>query len=243
MNVYFVTTGLWEETQVIKRVRPRRLLCSYWYFKNKPLSKFCADLGYQPEILLDSGGYTAYTKGKRVNVLDYIDYIRANRAHISEYITLDVIGDPRTSRHLWDLLRALGLRPTPVVHYGADLEIVGQYLANGAHRIALGNTVPIRDKALVARWCAGVKERYPAAGLHLLGSSSQAISQSQALESCDASTWYLQAVMGSPSTIPGRDRDAKMRRAEANMRRIMEVFNETGISSDDHGVEPADSEV
>lgn len=64
MKVYFVTTGLWEEIQVVKKVRPPRLLCSYWYFKNKRMADFCEELGYRPEIILDSGAYSAFTKGK-----------------------------------------------------------------------------------------------------------------------------------------------------------------------------------
>lgn len=241
MKVFFVTTGLWEETKVIREVRPPRLLCSYWYFKNKPLSKFCEDLGYQPEILLDSGAYTAHTKGKRVNLLEYIDYIHASQRYISEYITLDVIGDPSATCLIWRLLRDMGLAPVPVVHYGDDLSVIEEYLASGTRRIALGNTVPIRDKTVVANWCAEVKQSHPEAELHLLGSSSEAVLQSGALESCDASTWYMQAVMGRPSTIPGKNREAKMTRAEANMRKTMEVFNENNVPFDNHGVEPVDS--
>lgn len=239
MKVYFATTGLWEEVQIIRKIRPPRLLCSYWYFKNKPLREFCDGLGYQPEILLDSGAYSAHTKHKRVNLLEYVDYIRANRAQISRYITLDVISEPRTTLLIWDLLRALGLDPVPVLHYGDSLDTIKHYANAGADLIALGNTVPIRDKKLVANWCAEVKRHRPDVDLHLLGSSSRAILQSDALESCDASTWYLQAIMGRPPTIPGKDRDAKMARAEVNMCKIMEVFNEDSVSITDCSVEPA----
>ena len=242
MNVYFVTTGLWEEVQVIKKVRPPRLLCSYWYFKNKPLAKFCEELGYKPEILLDSGAYSAFTKGKHVNVLDYIEYIRANRDYIAKYISLDVIGDPKTTVLLWGLMRGLGLSPIPVIHYGDPIRLLGLYSDSGTP-VALGGTVPVRDKRVVAAWCAEVKRQYPDTELHLLGSTSRAILHSGALTSCDASTWYIQAVKGRPTTIPGRDRTAKMQRAEVNMRRIMEVFDEAAIPFTDHAVECADSKI
>lgn len=242
MKVYFATTGLWEEVQVIRKIRPPRLLCSYWYFRNKPLHEFCDSLGYQPEIMLDSGAYSAHTKHKRVNLLEYIDYIRANRAQISHYITLDVISEPRTTLLIWDLMKSLGLDPVPVVHYGDALDVIEHYANAGADLIALGNTVPIRDKRRVAEWCAEVKQLHPETDFHLLGSSSDAVLQSGALASSDASTWYMQAVMGRPSTIPGKNREAKMTRAEVNMRKIMEVFDESSIPFDHHGVEPADSQ-
>ncbi len=243
MNVYFATTGLWEEVQVIRKVRPPRLLCSYWYFKNKPLREFCDGLGYQPEILLDSGAYSAHTKGKRVNLLEYVDYIRANRGQLSQYITLDVISEPSTTLLIWDLLHEMRLNPVPVVHYGEELSVIEHYTKAGATLIALGGTVPIRDKRQVAGWCAEVKTRFPEVDFHLLGSNSSAILQSGALVSCDASTWYLQAVMGRPSTVPGKDRDAKMARAEVNMRKIMEVFNENSVPFTHRGLELDDSKV
>lgn len=241
MKVYFVTTGLREEIQVIKKVRPPRLLCSYWYFKNKPLVDFCSDLGYYPEILLDSGAYSAFTKGKNVNLLDYMAYIEANRFYIDRYISLDVIGNEYLTHQIYMLMRANGSHPIPVVHYGRNAaEVLKLYSRNGEKVIALGGTVPIRDKEVVARWCEDIKRRYPRAHYHLLGSSSQKLLQSEALASCDSSTWYVQAVNGRPATIPGKTREAKLARAEANMRKIMEEFNEIPIPFTDRCVEPTD---
>ena len=241
MKVYFVTTGLWEEIQVIKKVRPPRLLCSYWYFKNRPLADFCQELGYRPEILLDSGAYSAFTKGKNVNLLDYMDYINANRWHIERYLSLDVIGDEHLTFLIYLLMKSHGMNPIPVVHYSRGaLEVLRRYALNREKRIALGGTVPIRDKEAVASWCVDMKRAHPTASLHLLGSSSKKILQSEALASCDSSTWYLQAINGRPNTIPGKSREAKMARAEANMRRIMEEFNEIPVSFTDSRGEPAD---
>lgn len=230
MKVYFVTTGLREEIEVIKTVRPPRLLCSYWYFKNRPMDKFCEELGYQPEIILDSGAYSAFTRGKNVNLLDYIDYIKANGSRLSHYIALDVIGDDRLTRIIYELMCRLNLAPVPVVHYGHESPgTMEEYRQLGAQLVALGGTVPITDKAEVARWCRWVKILSPSMDLHLLGSTSQAVLQSGALASCDSSTWYIQAVNGKPRTIPGKNREAKLARAEANMRRIMEEFNEKPV--------------
>jgi hypothetical protein len=116
-----------------------------------------------------------------------------------------------------------GLNPVPVIHYGDDLAEL-KYCTIHAKLVALGNTVGIPDKSKVARWCQEVKRAKPDAKLHLLGSSSQKMLQSGALASCDSSAWYLMAVNGKPKDIQG-----KLQRAEANMRRIMEEFNETSV--------------
>lgn len=232
MKVYFVTVGLREEIEVIRKVRPPRLLCSYWYFKNKPLAKFCEELGYRPEILLDSGAWTAFTKGKHVNLLDYIEYIRKNQEYITKHITLDVIGDPLSTLLIWELMRDMSLSPIPVIHYGEDLDIMERHWSAGVPLVALGGTVPIHDKKLVTRWCTELKRQYPETKFHLLGSSSQKILDCGAVSSCDSSAWYAMAVNGKPKSIPGKTKPSKIDRAEANMIRIMEVFNEIPVPFD-----------
>lgn len=243
VKVYFVTIGLNDEIQVIRKVRPQRLLCSYWYFKNRSLREFCNSLGYTPEIMLDSGAYSAFTKGKSVNVLDYMKYIVANDEFISRYISLDVIGDSFTTKAFYDLMRAKGLEPVPVFHYGDDYSTMDHYVASGAASVALGNTAMIREKDIVARWCEEVHRRYPQIKLHLLGSSSRKIMESGAVASCDSSAWYMMAVNGKPATIPGKGRMSKIERAEENMIRTMEVFNEVPVPADNCRVECTHCEI
>lgn len=243
IEVYFVTTGLHEEIQVIRKIRPQRLLCSYWYFKNRPLREFCNSLGYMPEIMLDSGAFSAFTKGKSVNVLDYMEYIRKNADVISSYIALDVIGDSFITKAFYDLMRAKGFSPIPVFHYGDDYSTMDHYVASGATSVALGNTVTIRDKDIVLRWCEEVHRQYPEIKLHLLGSSSRKITDVGVVASCDSSAWYMMAVNGKPATIPGKGRMSKIERAEENMIRTMEVFNEVPVPAANCSVEHPHGEI
>lgn len=237
MKVYFVTVGLREEIEVVRKVRPPHVLCSYWYFKNRSLSEFCNSIGYRPEILLDSGAYSAFTKGKSVNILDYMEYIKANRELISFYISMDVIGDSFTSKAFYDLMRAKEFDPVPVFHYGDDYSTMDHYVTSGAVSVALGNTAMVRDKNLVAKWCAEVHEKYPKIKFHLLGSSSRKIMEIGAVDSCDSSAWYMMAVNGKPVKVPGKGRMSKISRAEENMIRTMEVFNEISVSDDNCRIE------
>lgn len=117
-------------------------------------------------------------------------------------------------------------------HYGDDIYAMQYYVTNGARVVALGNTVKIRDKDDVAEWCSEIHERQPGVDLHLLGSSSKKIMDCGAVASCDSSAWYIMAVNGYPKSIPGKTRPSKLARAEENMVRIMEVFNEIPISTD-----------
>lgn len=223
MVIYFVTTINKEELEVIKELRPPNVLISYWYFKNKPLSDFCSQIGYKPNILLDSGAYSAFTKKKSVNLIDYLRYIDVNKDYITDYVALDVIGNIRLTVALYELMKKMGYKPIPVYHYGENPSVLYKYINCGETKIALGGTVPIRNKSLVAKWCDELHETYPSVNFHLLGSTSRVVLENSSVNSCDSSSWYMLAVNGFPKDIPGKSREAKLERAKYQMRRLMEL--------------------
>jgi hypothetical protein len=219
MNHYFVVTAAsTAEIEVVKSVKPPRILISYFYFRNRNLIEFIKEIGYQPEILLDSGAYSAFNKKKNIAPVDYMDWIDANKDFINNYIALDVIGKPNTTKNYYNLMKSEGFKPMPVYHYGASLEYLEWYISQGETYIALGNTVPINDKGKVAEWINYLIIKYPGIKFHLLGSSSEVVQSVKGLESADSSSWILMALNGSPKVIPGKSREAKIKRAMANMK-------------------------
>ena len=93
MKIYHVTAGRKDEIAAIRQARPSRLLLSYFYFRRKNLSEFISRLGYRPEILIDSGAWSAFNSGVEISVVNYMNYLQANRDLIDQYISMDVIGD------------------------------------------------------------------------------------------------------------------------------------------------------
>lgn len=225
MKFYFVCTDkASEEIEVIKQLQPKRLLLSYFYFKNKPLEKFIEKIGYRPEIILDSGAYSAWTSGKPVNLEKYIEYIKENEPYITGgYICLDALGDSQGSYEVWEQMRAAGLDPIPVFHYNNDESILERYIAQGIKQIAIGGTVPIKSKAKVAEWLKFLGWTYPA-DYHLLGSASRKILDHCDIASADASSWIMGAIMGRPRHIKGHDREAKVKRAAYNMAKLQKLY-------------------
>ena len=126
-----IKIGNKEELEVIRELKPPNILLSYWYFKSKSLSEFCEQIGYTPNILLDSGAYSAFTKNKTVNLLEYMNFIRANPM-VKDYIALDVIGDSSLTIAFYDIMRIKGFDPIAVYHYGEDQQVLNHYLERGA---------------------------------------------------------------------------------------------------------------
>jgi hypothetical protein len=231
MKLFFVATGKsTAEIEAIKQVRPKRLLLSYFYFKNKPLQGYIDQIGYKPEILLDSGAYSAHTQGKGIALTDYMKYITDNQELISDYINLDVFADNELSFQYYKIMRMKGFSPVPVVHYGQDDEFwLQRYLDEGEKHIALGGTVPVKDKNQVSEWVRLLTWMNPGIKFHLLGSSSKKIINHCDLYSVDSSTWFMMAVHGFPKHINGRDRKAKIQRAAWQLEKQMNL--ERGFDS------------
>lgn len=223
MTIYFVTSGNKEELEVIRELRPKNILLSYWYFKSKFLAEFCSLIGYKPNILLDSGAYSAFTKNKTVNLLDYMKYILENRSYITQYVSLDVIGDSELTVSFYDIMRLKDFNPIPVYHFGEHPKVLEHYIACGSELIALGGTVPITNKTVVVEWCKEIRSTYPSTTFHLLGSTNKAVLESQCVTSCDSSSWYMMAVNGYPKEILGKSRADKIERAKYQMKRLLKL--------------------
>lgn len=212
------------ELEALQEVKPSRLLLSYFYFRNKPLKCYVERLGYKPEIMLDSGAYSAWTKGKGIALTDYMKYIEENKEYISSYVNLDVFGDNEMSFDYYSIMKRKDFNPVPVVQYGDDhMKWLERYYQLGERFIALGGTVPIKNKWEVSDWVRLLAWQYPEVKFHLLGSSSRKIIDHCDMYSCDSSTWFMMAVMGKPNHIKGTSRQAKMERAKFNLKKELEL--------------------
>jgi hypothetical protein len=229
-----VTINKKEEVEVIKEVRPKNILISYWYFKNRNLQEWVKDLGYLPNIMLDSGAWSAYNQDKRIDFKKYIDYINKYKEYIYEFVNLDEIGDPDISYWSYLVMKKKGLNPIPVYHYGEDFKYLDAYIKRGEKRIAFGGTVMEKDKIKVANIASEILKRYPQISLHLLGSSSKKLIQyCPEAHSCDSSTWMKMAINGFPKHIEGKTYEAKKERMKYWMLNIKDLFNEDNPEIDE----------
>jgi len=89
------------------------------------------------ELMVDSGAFSAFTQKKRIEIGEYIDYIKINSHLFQYYFNLDVIGNGEKSYNNWIHMRSNGLNPIPVYHIGTDEWYLKQYLQQVDY-IALG---------------------------------------------------------------------------------------------------------
>lgn len=217
IKFYFVYCKKLMEREIIQKLQPPNLLLSYYYFKNKPLEEVVESLGYKPNIMLDSGAYSAWNSGKQINIHDYMQYIKDNEKWIETYISCDIMQDAEGTFDRFNYMREQGFTPVPVFHYKTDEYWLDQYYEMGERYIALGSTIPELKKTLVRMWINELAVKYLDLEFHVLGTSRREILDHCDLHSCDSSGWI------KTGTYRGKTRSERIKIASNIMQRLMEI--------------------
>jgi hypothetical protein len=109
---------------------------------------------YQCKLMLDSGAFSAWTRGVSIDIKEYIDFVKEYRSHLWTYINLDVIPPvganandideaARSSLANLQRMKKAGLRPVPVFHYREDFKWLERLLEREPY-ICLGGTVGLK---------------------------------------------------------------------------------------------------
>lgn len=153
--------------------------------------------------LLDSGAFTAWTKGKPVDLDAYARFVDATAARLDGAIALDVIpGAPgrlptvaeaaaateQTIANLDWMEARFGRIVWPVFHEGEPMAVLDEYVRRGYQRIALGATAS-RGKKELADWLIPIFDRWPNHGFHGLAMTQARTIQNMPFESVDSSSW------------------------------------------------------
>lgn len=146
------------------------------------------------DLLLDSGAYSAKTQGKKLDVDDYIDYIKENADVFDKYFNLDVIGNGPKSYENFIYMRMKGLEPIPVWHAETETEFLEHYLKLSDY-IAIGaissmsNERTIRSLDHIWRQYLVDSDGYPVCKIHGFGLTSILIMTRYPWYSVDSTSW------------------------------------------------------
>lgn len=167
-------------------------------------------------LMLDSGAFTAWTKGESIDLKEYITYIKKHRAEIDTYFNLDVIPGGRNRKPTeaeideaakqsyknLQTMKKAGLDPIPVFHFGEDFKWLEKLLADGHKYIGIGALVgkpELETKRFLDKVFTRLTTRdgKPIIKVHGLGVSSFELIRRYPFYSCDATSWALTAAYGS----------------------------------------------
>ena len=157
----------------------------------------------RPRVIIDSGAFTAWTSGKPIDPRDYAKWALdfkdrwEYKMQALYFMNLDVIGDQDASWVNQSILEGLGLKPIPIITFGANKKHLIRALDNYDY-IALGGLVPYtRDKVKLQKWLdfcfAIIMQKFKATGvmpkIHLLGVTTDWVLKRYPCFSSDSSSW------------------------------------------------------
>lgn len=161
----------------------------------------------EKKVFLDSGAFSAFTKGVQVDIAAYCDYIKRNQDIIASVdgilcaSVLDSIGNAQGTYENQMQMQRLGVKPLPCFHYGEDERYLEWYLNNYDY-ITIGGMVPISTPQLRI-WLDRLWDKYltngagrPRVRVHGFGLTSLALTQDYPWFSVDSSTWVMWAANG-----------------------------------------------
>jgi len=165
------------------------------------------------QVFLDSGAFSAFTKGIEVDMPAYCRYIQENKDIILEIdgnvcaSVLDSIGSAQGTYENQLAMERLGVRPLPCFHYGEDERYLEWYISHYDH-ITLGGMVPISTPQLKL-WLDRIWEKYLTDGsgrarlkVHGFGLTTLSLMERYPWFSVDSSSWVQIAATGN-ILLPG----------------------------------------
>lgn len=165
------------------------------------------------KVFLDSGAFSAFTKGVEIDIPGYCRYIKENEDIVEKSdgilcaSVLDGIGDPLKTWQNQQYMESLGVQPLACFHYGEDERYLEWYISKYEY-ITLGGMVPISTPQLKL-WLDHIWEKYltdgsgrPRLKVHGFGLTTLSLMERYPWYSVDSSSWVQIAANGN-ILIPG----------------------------------------
>ena len=157
------------------------------------------------DLFLDSGAFSAFTQGIKIDIQEYISFIKEHKDAISVYANLDVIGKNKDSaRRTYQnqkIMEKAGLNPLPVFHLHEPFKYLKRY-CNTYEYISLGAMVGSSSVVLIP-WLDRCFSEYicdpsgmPKIKVHGFGMTSLKLMLRYPWYSVDSTSWVLTGRLG-----------------------------------------------
>lgn len=214
VKIYFAGQRTKEDEAYIRDNNASRLLS---YYREQRLIDERVDNGYK--TFVDSGAFSAHTKGAEIDVDEYIQYLNARHEQLECYAQLDTIpgefGKPKTKKQLeeapektWEnYLYMYGKlddpsKLIPIFHQGEDFKHLKRMLEHKPVIEYIGispaNDVSTQRKSRWIKDCFRTirESSNPGIKTHAFGLASLYLLRKFPFYSADATTWIIYAING-----------------------------------------------
>lgn len=208
-NFYFAGCGNKSTEKTLRENDCCRLLS--WVNEKKVIEERSAN-GYK--TFVDSGAFSAYTKGIDIDIDDYIAWINRWHPYVERYAAWDVIPSDKVSveesaKQTWKNYQYMKTKvtdPSKLVycfHFGEDITYLLQALKSGIDFIALGGLAKKgkKQREEFLELVEPIFEEFPNVHVHVFGMGSMPIIQRfKFIDSSDSTTPFFPAKHGRIQT-------------------------------------------
>jgi hypothetical protein len=182
------------------------ILIAYGSFNEERFEKYNLK-DYPFDIFLDCGAFTAWTKGIKINLENYLRFTTKYVDSFEKIASLDIqpegskkedfqYSGEQSFKNYQRMKQYLPLtKLVPTLHYGEDFQYLEEYIKDGVELIALGGMAGlIRDSAsfrvkMSLPWLAEIFKKYPNQRFHGFGMFTKNILLNFPFYSTDSSYW------------------------------------------------------
>lgn len=161
-------------------------------------------------LLVDSGAFTAWKAGKKIELDDYCRFIESLPVEPWRYFTLDVVGDPEGTLRNYETMLRRGFKPVPIFTRGEDPSVLENYYKT-SDVVGLGGLVGTQGNRGFVR---GIMRHVRDRKVHWLGFTVFDFVKVYRPYMCDSSSWTSGSRFGTFDLYMGRGRMVKVTKAE-----------------------------
>lgn len=217
---------------MIADTEPRlNILVAFPYLGARTVSALRDHAG-QIRLLVDSGAFTAWKAGKRIEIDDYCRFLENLEIRPWRYFTLDVIGDPEATQRNYETMLARGFSPVPIFTRGEDPAHMDR-LYETSDVVGVGGLVGTYGNR---GFVNGIMERAAGRRVHLLGFQNAKLIAHHRPYMIDGSTWCSAAGMfGLLKVYDGGTRMISLDRSQLDPKKHARAFERlAGMGFDPH---------
>lgn len=167
------------------------------------------------EVMLDSGAFSAWMRGEKVNLKKYIKYVQEHKDLLHSYVNLDVIPGSFAKKRTQDeveksakasydnqqTMKSHGLKPVPVFHQGESLSWLERMLNDGEEYIGISPYKDVTQRQKMV-WLDRIfslltdASGRPYIKVHGMGTTTPLFMLRYPWYTVDSTTWSLRAGYG-----------------------------------------------
>lgn len=188
MKFYFAGAESLQFAKILDAIGSKRRLVSFYYLPTDVRTgkiNIHDYYGRDKELFLDSGAYSAFTKGVQIKIEDLIRFIKDHNVEL--YVNLDDINSWQQTKENQRIMENAGLHPFPVWHIFEPFDVLKEYCAKYPYvALGFGHSESTNERSRIS---SSIFEHFSNTKFHMFAITTPELMIAYPFYSVDSTTW------------------------------------------------------